>query len=159
MPLTLVTGPANAEKAGHVLAASGRRSTARRCSSCRRPPDVERYRRELASAGAVFGVEVLRFGWLEREVARRAAVGGRPLGPLAARARGGARGWRDAARPARPLAATPASCPPSCARRRPRSSGYAGALVAALRAWAADAPRSRPTPRSSARGTAPTVTA
>jgi len=83
MPLTLVTGPANAEKAGHVL-------TAYRAALARAPllvvptaTDVERYRRELASAGAVFGVEVLRFGWLEREVARRAAIGGRPLGPLA----------------------------------------------------------------------------
>ena len=83
MPLTLVTGPANAEKAGHVLAAY-------RAALDREPllvvptgPDVERYRRELAGAGAVFGVQVLRFAWLERDIARRAAIPGRALGPLA----------------------------------------------------------------------------
>ena len=64
MPLTLVTGPANAEKAGHVLAAY--RAALDRAPLLVVPTaaDVERYRRELASAGAVFGVEVLRFGWL-----------------------------------------------------------------------------------------------
>src|SRR4051812_27785486 len=83
MPLTLVTGPANAEKAGYLLAAY-------RAALDRKPllvvptaADVDRYRRELAGAGAVFGVQVLRFGWLEREIARRAAVPGRPLGALA----------------------------------------------------------------------------
>src|SRR5215210_2652387 len=81
--LTLVTGPANAEKAGHVLAAY-------RAALPREPllvvptaADVEHYRRELAGAGAVFGVRVLRFAWLEREIARRAGVTGRPLGRLA----------------------------------------------------------------------------
>src|ERR687889_1176341 len=74
MPLTLVTGPANAEKAGHILAAY-------RAALDREPllvvptgADVERYRRELASDGAVFGVQVIRFGWLEREIARRSGV-------------------------------------------------------------------------------------
>jgi ATP-dependent helicase/DNAse subunit B len=83
MPLTLVTGPANAEKAGHLLAAY-------RAALPREPllvvptaADVEHYRRELAEAGAVFGVRVLRFAWLEREIARRAGVTGRPLGRLA----------------------------------------------------------------------------
>src|SRR5215210_4783761 len=83
MSLTLVTGPANAEKAGHVLAAY-------RAALPREPllvvptaADVEHYRRELAEAGAVFGVRVLRFAWLEREIARRAGIAGRPLGPLA----------------------------------------------------------------------------
>src|SRR3954470_20178127 len=83
MPLTLVTGPANAEKAGHVPAAY--RAALHRAPLLVVPTaaDVERYRRELAAAGAVFGVEVLRFGWLEREVARRASARGRALGPLA----------------------------------------------------------------------------
>src|SRR3954454_23027485 len=83
MPLTLVTGPANAEKAGHVLAAY-------RAALDREPllvvptsADVEPYRRELAAAGAVFGVQVMRFSWLEREIVNRAGVTGRPLGPLA----------------------------------------------------------------------------
>jgi hypothetical protein len=83
MPLTLVTGPANAEKAGHVLAAY-------RAALDREPllvvptaADVERYRRELAAAGAVFGARVMRFAWLESEIAGRAGIGGRPLGGLA----------------------------------------------------------------------------
>src|SRR3954462_12942853 len=83
MPLTLVTGPANAEKAGHVMAAY-------RAALQREPllvvptaADVQHYRRELAEAGAVFGVQVLRFAWLEREIARRAGVAGRALGRLA----------------------------------------------------------------------------
>src|SRR3954470_12476239 len=83
MPLTLVTGPANAEKAGHVLAAY-------RAALDRGPllvvptaADVERYRRELSAEGAVFGVQVMRFGRLEREIAWRSEVRGRPLGPLA----------------------------------------------------------------------------
>src|SRR3954454_6169611 len=83
MPLTLVTGPANAEKAGFVLSAY-------RAALDREPllvvptaADVERYRRELAAEAAVFGVHVMRFGWLEREIARRSGVPGRPLGGLA----------------------------------------------------------------------------
>src|SRR3954471_21871798 len=83
VPLTLVTGPANAEKAGHVLAAY-------RAALDREPllvvptlADVERYLRELAADGAVFGVQVMRFAWLEREIAGRSGVTGRPLGALA----------------------------------------------------------------------------
>jgi RecB family exonuclease len=142
MPLTLVTGPANAEKAGHVLAAF-------RAALHREPllvvptaADVERYRRELAAAGAVFGVRVLRFAWLEREIASRAGVAGRPLGPLA-RERVAA-----AAVAAAPLdrlaasAATPGFLPAFLAlvdeleERRVTP----GRWYAALRAWAADAP-------------------
>ena len=162
MPLTLVTGPANAEKAGHVLAAY--RAALDRAPLLVVPTaaDVERYRRELAAAGAVFGVEVLRFGWLEREVARRAAIGGRPLGAAGPRARRGARGRRDPARPARPLgrdARLPARLPR--ARRRARGAAdHAGALVRrAARVGGRRAGPGAPTPRSSARCTAPTATA
>jgi len=142
MPLTLVTGPANAEKAGHVL-------TAYRAALARAPllvvptaADVERYRRELASAGAVFGVEVLRFGWLEREVARRAAVGGRPLGPLAReRVAAHAVGATRLDRLAR-SAATPGFLPAflALADELEEQRITPGRWYAALRAWAADAP-------------------
>src|SRR5690349_11379987 len=83
MPLTLVTGPANAAKAGVVL---------ERLRALRpRDPllvvptsaDVDHYRRELAAAGIVFGAEVLTFRRLIREVASAAGVHGRPLGPVA----------------------------------------------------------------------------
>src|SRR4051812_32312992 len=85
MSLKLVIGPANAEKAGLVL------DTSRAARAAGREPllvvptlaDVDHYRRELAGSGAVFGVEVMRFEWLLREVADRAGVAGRPIGRLA----------------------------------------------------------------------------
>jgi hypothetical protein len=83
MPLVLVTGPANAAKAGAVFA--------RLRAALPRGPllvvptaaDVEHYQRELAAGGLVFGVEVAHFRRLAREVARAAGVPGRPLGRLA----------------------------------------------------------------------------
>jgi len=85
VPLKLVTGPANAEKAKVVL--DGYRAALRRGEE---PilvvptfPDVERYRAELAASGVVFGAQVVRFGWLIEECARRGGVPGRPLGQLA----------------------------------------------------------------------------
>ncbi|MEA2222339.1 MAG: hypothetical protein QOH83_715 [Solirubrobacteraceae bacterium] len=85
MPLTLVTGPANAEKAKIVL--DGYRAALRRGAG---PilvvptfADVEHYRNELAGSGVVFGAQVVRFAWLIEECARRGGVRGRPLGTLA----------------------------------------------------------------------------
>src|SRR3712207_9252617 len=83
MPLTLVTGPANAEKAGVVL---GRvRAQLDRDPILVVPtfPDVERYRRELADDGLVFGARVETFKRLLGEMARRAGASAKPLGPLA----------------------------------------------------------------------------
>ena len=141
MPLTLVTGPANAAKARVVLDAY--RAALRRDES---PilvvptfADVERYRAELASGGIVFGAEIVRFAWLVDEIARRGGVRGRPLSPLA-RERVGA-----AAVAAAPLRALAGSA---------RTAGFVRALLRlvdeleeqrvtpqrftqALRAWAA----------------------
>src|SRR4051794_3082855 len=142
MPLTLVTGPANAEKAGHVLAAY-------RAALDREPllvvptaADVDRYRRELAGEGAVFGVQGMRFGWLERGIARRSGVSGRPLGPLArerlaAAAVGAARLERLAA-----SAATPGFLPAflRLADELEEQRISPGRWYAAVRAWAAEAP-------------------
>jgi ATP-dependent helicase/DNAse subunit B len=83
MPLTLITGPANAAKAGAVLE--------RLRAAIPRDPllvvptaaDVEHYQRELAGSGIVFGAEVLTFSRLVREVARRAGLDARPLGFVA----------------------------------------------------------------------------
>ncbi len=84
MPLKLVTGPANAEKAKVVL--DGYRAALRRGED---PilvvptfADVERYRAQLAADGVVFGAQVVRFAWLIQECARRGGVRGRPLAPL-----------------------------------------------------------------------------
>src|SRR5215216_4011949 len=83
MSLTLITGPANAAKAGAVLE--------RLCGAIPRDPllvvptaaDVEHYQRELAGSGIVFGAEVLTFSRLVREIAGRAGLEARPLGRVA----------------------------------------------------------------------------
>jgi ATP-dependent helicase/DNAse subunit B len=83
VPLTLVTGPANAEKAGFVLRAYRAALEDEPILVVPTFADVDHYRRELAGAGVVFGVRVVTFGRLMGEIARRAGVGGRPLSPLA----------------------------------------------------------------------------
>jgi hypothetical protein len=83
MPLTLITGPANAAKAGAVLD--------RLRGAIARDPvlvvptsaDAAHYARELAGAGVVFGADVTTFPRLMRDIARTAGVRGRPLGRLA----------------------------------------------------------------------------
>ncbi|HEV2785972.1 MAG TPA: hypothetical protein VGV67_06265, partial [Solirubrobacteraceae bacterium] len=85
MPLTLVTGPANAEKAKVVLD-SYRAALRRGADPILVVPtfaDVETYRAELAASGVVFGAHVMRFAWLIEECARRGGVRGRPLDTLA----------------------------------------------------------------------------
>ena len=71
MALTLITGPANAGKAGRILA--GYRSVLAREPLLVVPrfEDVAHYQRELAAGGAVFAGRVMRFAWLWQEVARR----------------------------------------------------------------------------------------
>src|SRR5512132_1727332 len=83
MPLTLVTGPANAEKAGFVLGAYRAALEDEPILVVPTFADVDHYRRELAGAGVVFGVRVVAFSGLMREIARRAGVGGRALSRLA----------------------------------------------------------------------------
>src|SRR4051812_21282138 len=82
MPLTLITGPANAGKAGRVL-------DAYRASLDREPllvvptrADVAHYQRELAAAAVVFGGTVVHFGRLVVEVARRVGYASPVLGPV-----------------------------------------------------------------------------
>src|SRR5215218_1970350 len=83
MSLTLITGPANAAKAGAVLE--------RLRAALPRDPllvvptaaDVEHYQRELAASGIVFGAEVLTFSRLVREIAGKVGLEARPLGRVA----------------------------------------------------------------------------
>ena len=72
MPLTLVTGPANAAKAGEVLGGLRSRLDDEPILVVPAFQDVEHAQRELAERGAVFGASVLRFDRLFGEVARRA---------------------------------------------------------------------------------------
>ena len=85
MPITLVTGPANAGKAEVVM------DTVRRHLAHGREPllivptgaDVEHYLRELAGERAAMGVRVARFSELIEETVRRAGVAEGVLGGLA----------------------------------------------------------------------------
>ncbi len=83
MPLTLITGPANAAKAGEVF--SRLRAVVARDPVLVVPTagDAGHYARELASAGVVFGAEVWTFGRLMADIARLCGVSARPLGRLA----------------------------------------------------------------------------
>ena len=74
MPITLITGPANAGKAREVMDAV-RGHLARGEEPLLLVPtraDVERYRRELALEGTVLGARVERFEGLIGEMVRRA---------------------------------------------------------------------------------------
>ncbi len=85
MPITLITGPANAGKAREALGAV-RGHLAHGVQPLLVVPtraDVERYRRELALEGAVLGVRVERFEGLIGEVSRRAGVSEPVLGRVA----------------------------------------------------------------------------
>src|SRR3954466_13062871 len=82
MPLHLVTGPANAAKARTVLDAARARAAASPLLVVPTFGDVEIYRRELATEGAVLGVRVEQFSGLLRELALRGGVAGGALSPL-----------------------------------------------------------------------------
>jgi len=83
VPLTLVTGPANAEKARVVIDAYVAAAAREPLLVVPTLPDVDRYRRELAGRGLVFGAQVLTPQGLVRELARRGGLTRRPLGELA----------------------------------------------------------------------------
>src|SRR5262245_30600709 len=72
MPIRLVTGPANAAKAGEVLGGLRERLDEEPILVVPAFGDVEHAQRELAERGAVFGARVLRFEWLFRAIADRA---------------------------------------------------------------------------------------
>jgi ATP-dependent helicase/DNAse subunit B len=85
VPITLITGPANAGKAREALGAV-RGHLAHGVQPLLVVPtraDVERYGRELALEGAVLGVRVERFEGLIGEVSRRAGVSEPVLGRVA----------------------------------------------------------------------------
>src|SRR5271155_1587455 len=85
MPITLITGPANAGKAQLVMDAV-RREIAHGSEPLLIVPtraDAEHYLRELAGEGAAMGLRVQRFDGLIEEAARRAGVREAALGSLA----------------------------------------------------------------------------
>lgn len=144
MPLTLVTGPANSEKAGAVL--DPFRAAIGRGALLVVPTfgDAERLRRTLAEEGRVFGVRITLFDGLLDEIAERVDVRPRPFGDHARR---------------RVLAAAVAGCELDELAPAAATAGFIGALetltdelraqrvtparfTRALQAWAgADDPR------------------
>lgn len=82
MPLKLITGPANSGKAGAVLGEYHLRLEEDPFLVVPTFEDVEHYRRELASKGAVFGGNVVRFSRLMRTVARQAGYLASVVGPV-----------------------------------------------------------------------------
>ncbi len=85
MPITLITGPANAGKA-QVVMDGVRRHLAHGEEPLLVVPtraDAEHYLRELAGEGAAMGVRVERFAGLIGEAVRRAGIGEAVLGRLA----------------------------------------------------------------------------
>jgi ATP-dependent helicase/DNAse subunit B len=81
MPLTLVTGPANAAKARVVLERYRAQLGRGPILVVPTAADADHYRRELAGSGVVVGARVESFAGLMREIAARAGLGERPLGP------------------------------------------------------------------------------
>ena len=77
MPLKLVTGPANAAKAGEVLGVLRARLDEDPVLVVPTFADVEHAQRELAERGAIFGARVMRFEWLFGEIAKRVGFDGR----------------------------------------------------------------------------------
>ncbi|MEA2138428.1 MAG: hypothetical protein QOG56_1578, partial [Solirubrobacteraceae bacterium] len=144
VPLTIVTGPANAEKARVVLDGY-RAALARGDAPILVVPtlaDVERYRDELAQGGVVFGAQVVRFAWLVEEIAKRGGVRGRPL-TVIARERVAAA--TIAATPLRALAASAATGGFAAALLRLVDELEEGRvtpqrLTQALRVWAGGSP-------------------
>jgi ATP-dependent helicase/DNAse subunit B len=153
MPLKLVTGPANAAKAGEVLGGLRARVDDEPLLVVPAFEDVEHNQRELAARGAVFGVNVVRFKRLFSQIAWRAGVRGRAASRLqreliVAEAVGGAGLEALAESAARPGFVRAATRFVGEIERSLADRGAAGAamveparLTQALRAWAGDGPR------------------
>ena len=145
MPLALVTGPANAAKAGEVLGGLRARLDDEPILVVPAFADVEHAQRELAERGAVFGVSVLRFDWLFREVARRGEHSERVASEVqreliveeAVRRAGLELLAQSAAQPGFVRAAA------GFVAELERSMVEPSRFTQALRAWAADGPRRR----------------
>src|SRR4051795_12011186 len=83
VPLTLITGPANAAKAGAVLERFRAALPREPVLVVPTPADAEHYQRELSAEGIVVGAEVVTFQRLVRMLAAAAGVRPRVLGAVA----------------------------------------------------------------------------
>ncbi len=145
MPLTLVTGPANAAKAGEVLGGLRARLEDEPILVVPAFQDVEHAQRELAERGAVFGASVLRFDRLFGEVARRAGHSERVASDVQRELI-----VEGAVRRAKLELLAESAAQPGFVRAAARFVAELGRsrveparFTQALRAWAADGPRAR----------------
>lgn len=84
MSLTLVTGPANAAKAGVAFERLRLQAERQPLLVVPTDADVDHYQRELAASGQVFGIEVMTFARLIGSFAERVELPGSRLGRVAA---------------------------------------------------------------------------
>jgi ATP-dependent helicase/DNAse subunit B len=145
VPLKLVTGPANAAKAGEVLGGLRSRLDHDPILVVPTVSDVEHSQRELAERGAVFGARVMKFDWLFREIAARAGFGGREASDFQRELI-----VEQAVRRARLRVLAESAAQPGFVRAaarffaelgRVRDPMTAARLTTALRQWAGDGPR------------------
>ena len=143
MPLRLVTGPANAAKAGEVLGGLRARLDDDPILVVPTVADVEHAQRELAERGAIFGARVMRFDWLFREIAARAGFSGREASAFQRELI-----VEEAVRRARLEVLAESAAQPGFVRAAARfvaelnrSMVEPARLTQALRAWAGDGPR------------------
>ena len=143
MALTLVTGPANAAKAGAVLGPLRERLGEEPILVVPSFQDVEHSRRELAETGATFGAQVVRLSHLSRLIARRTGYRARVASELQQQLV-----VQDAVRRARFDVLSESAGRPGFARAAlgfiaelERSMVEPQRLTTALRSWAGDGPR------------------
>ena len=147
VPITLITGPANAGKARVVMDAVHGHLAHGEEPLLILPTraDAEHYRRELAAKGAIMGVRFERFDGLIAEAVRRAGVGEPVLGGVAREQVLAAMIARHAAAPAASDQTPPAA--PSTAGPTMRGIPAAPGFVRALAAFIAELRVRRVTPR------------
>jgi ATP-dependent helicase/DNAse subunit B len=147
VPLKLVTGPANAAKAGEVLGGLRARLDDDPILVVPTFADVEHAQRELAERGAIFGARVLRFEWLFQEIAARAGFAGRQASDFQREliVEQAVRGTRldVLAESAEQAGFTRAAARFFAELGRVRDSMNAARFTRALRDWAGDGPRRR----------------
>src|SRR3954462_2955755 len=143
MPLKLVTGPANAAKAGEVLSGLRERLAEEPVLVVPAFRDVEHSQRELADRGAIFGATVVRFKRLFGLIADRTGLAARQSSDVqrelvmeqAARHAGLSVLAASAAQPGFAGAAL------DFARELEASTTEPARFTQAARAWAGDGPR------------------
>ena len=145
MPLKLVTGPANAAKAGEVLGGLRARLDEDPVLVVPTFADVEHAQRELAERGAIFGARVMRFEWLFGEIATRVGFASRRASDFQRELI-----VEEAVRRARLEMLAESASQPGFVRAaahffaelgQVRNEVSAARLTRALRDWAADGPR------------------